>query len=71
MGFRDLGKFNIAFLAKQGWRLVTNLNSLLGRIYKARYYPHTSFWNVTLGTNPSYTWKSIFAARKVLEDGLG
>ncbi|KAK5834916.1 hypothetical protein PVK06_010596 [Gossypium arboreum] len=71
MGFRDLGKFNIALLVKQGWRLVTNPNSLLGRIYKAKHYPHTSFWNATLGTNPSYTWKSIFAARKVLEDGLG
>ncbi|KAA3460796.1 RNA-directed DNA polymerase reverse transcriptase family protein [Gossypium australe] len=48
MGFRDLSKFNIALLAKQGWRLVTNLDSLLGRIYKAKYYPHTLFWNATL-----------------------
>ncbi|KAA3456989.1 reverse transcriptase [Gossypium australe] len=71
MGFKDIGKFNIVLLAKQGWRLVTNLDSLLGRIYKAKYYPHTSFWNATLGNNSSYAWKSIYAARKVLEDGIG
>ncbi|KAA3460978.1 reverse transcriptase [Gossypium australe] len=71
MGFRDLGKFNIALLAKQGWRLVTNLDSLLGPIYKAKYYHHTLFWNATLGNNLSYAWKSIYAARKLLEDGIG
>ncbi|KAA3468760.1 reverse transcriptase [Gossypium australe] len=71
IGFRDLSKFNIALLAKQGWRLVTNRDSLLGRIYKSKYYPHTSFWNATLGNNLSYAWKSIYPARKVLEDGIG
>ncbi|MBA0752194.1 hypothetical protein Gogos_001054 [Gossypium gossypioides] len=32
---------------------------------------HTSFWNATLGNYPSYGWKSIYAAQKLLEDGTG
>ena len=40
MGFRNLQAFNLAMLAKQGWRLISNPNSLMAQIYKARYYPH-------------------------------
>ena len=41
MGFRDLRLFNKALLAKQGWKLIQHPNSLIGRIYKAKYYPHS------------------------------
>ncbi|KAL1100989.1 hypothetical protein V6Z11_D05G267000 [Gossypium hirsutum] len=71
LNFRDMGKFNIALLAKQGWRLVVNPESLLARIYKAKYYPRSTFWEARLGTNPSYNWKSIYAARGLLECKLG
>jgi hypothetical protein len=37
MGFRDLEIFNLAFLAKQGWWLVQQPNSLIARILKAKY----------------------------------
>ena len=40
MGFRNLQAFNLAMLAKQGWRLISNPNSLVAQIYRARYYPH-------------------------------
>ncbi|KAL8100447.1 hypothetical protein AgCh_032636 [Apium graveolens] len=36
MGFRDFRDFNIAMLGKQGWRLATNPNNLVTRVYKAR-----------------------------------
>lgn len=39
MGFRKLRSFNIALVGKQGWRLLINENSLVSRVYKARYYP--------------------------------
>lgn len=71
LNFRDMGKFNIALLAKQGWRLITKSDSLLARILKARYYPRSSFWEARLGTCPSYTWKSIYAARGLLEQRIG
>ena len=37
MGFRDLKAFNVALLAKQGWRLQTCTNSLFHRVFQAKY----------------------------------
>lgn len=54
LGFKDLRQFNIAMLAKQGWRLLNESNPLVTSIMKARYYPRSDFLNATLGENPSY-----------------
>ncbi|KAA3473892.1 reverse transcriptase-like protein [Gossypium australe] len=55
LGFRNMSQFNIAMLAKQGWRLINYPNSLLAR----------------LGNLPSLTWKSIWAAKGLLCSGMG
>ena len=54
LGFRNLQTFNLAMLAKQGWRLVMNLDSLVAQIYKAKYYQHGDVFKAKLGSNPSY-----------------
>lgn len=38
LGFRDLKAFNLALLAKQGWRLQNESNSLVHRVFKAHYF---------------------------------
>lgn len=43
MGFRQLKQFNLALLAKQDWRLQVMHDSLVYRLFKARYFPHTEF----------------------------
>ena len=43
MGFCDLKNFNLAMLAKQGWRLIQEKDSLLYKCFKARYFPRTNF----------------------------
>lgn len=70
LGFRDLKSFNLALLAKQCWRLVTNLDSLMGRILKARYFPNSSFMEASMESRPSATWRSILQARPFLQQGL-
>ncbi|KAH9778582.1 reverse transcriptase domain-containing protein [Citrus sinensis] len=56
--------------SKQCWKLITNPNSLVARILKARYYPRSSFVDATVGFNPSYTWRSIMAAKHVVVQEL-
>ncbi|KAA3460755.1 reverse transcriptase [Gossypium australe] len=70
LGFRSLAKFNVALLAKQGWRILMMPNSLVAKVLKAKYFPNTDFLNSRLGNNCSFTWKSIWAAKGVLSDGL-
>jgi hypothetical protein len=43
MGFRDIKKFNLAMLGKQGWHLMTNPTSLCARVLKGKYYPNEDF----------------------------
>ena len=69
MGFRNLQAFNLAMLAKQGWRLLSNPHSLVAGIYKAKYFPHDDVLNSQLGNNPSYAWRSIFNDLKVIKRG--
>jgi hypothetical protein len=61
LGFQDLTLFSKALLAKQGWRLMKNPDSLIARILKVKYYPNSSFLDSSLGSRPSCAWRSIFA----------
>ncbi|XP_019168926.1 PREDICTED: uncharacterized protein LOC109164834 [Ipomoea nil] len=69
LGFKHLNRFNLALLAKQGWRLLTNPTSLTARIFKSRYYPNEEFLDAKIGANPSYVWRSILAGKDILTTG--
>jgi hypothetical protein len=49
MGFRDFTLFNNALLAKQSWRLWHQLESLVARIMKEKYYPRCSILEAEIG----------------------
>ena len=38
LGFRNIWDFNLAMLEKEGWKLLTNPNSLVARLLKAKYF---------------------------------
>ncbi|XP_060964920.1 uncharacterized protein LOC133033866 [Cannabis sativa] len=44
-------------------------DSLVGRIYKARYFPNYSFLEAELGGNLSFIWRSFFESQKLIKDG--
>ena len=69
MGFRDLKTFNLALLAKQGWRIQQNPNTLVHKVFKAKYFAGSSFREAQLGCRPSYVWKSIMAAKDLVVKG--
>jgi len=54
MGFRDLKAFDLALLAKQGWRIQQNPSSLIHRVFKAKYFTSIPFKEAQLGSHPSY-----------------
>ncbi|XP_019179038.1 PREDICTED: uncharacterized protein LOC109174248 [Ipomoea nil] len=70
LGFKRLHEFNLALLAKQGWRLLIHPTSLVSRLLKAKYYPTSDFMGAHLGNNPSFIWRSIMAGQQVLRLGL-
>ena len=43
MGFRDLKAFNLALLAKQGWRIKQNPHSLVHKVFKAKHFRDSHF----------------------------
>ncbi|XP_074298496.1 uncharacterized protein LOC141629381 [Silene latifolia] len=66
LGFRDFRLFNKALLGKQGWRLMTEDTSLMARVLKGKYFADRDFLGAELGSNPSYTWRSIWEAKDVI-----
>ncbi|XP_019162200.1 PREDICTED: uncharacterized protein LOC109158758 [Ipomoea nil] len=66
MGFKDLKNFNLAMLGKQAWRLLTSPDTLVAKVYKARYYPNTTFVDAKVGGCPSHSWRSIMAAHDMV-----
>uniref|UniRef100_A0A2N9IPV8 Reverse transcriptase domain-containing protein n=1 Tax=Fagus sylvatica TaxID=28930 RepID=A0A2N9IPV8_FAGSY len=69
MGFRDLSMFNLALLAKQGWRLLQNPDTLLHRVLKAKYFPDCSFLDAQIPSHSSFTWRSLAQARHIIRLG--
>uniref|UniRef100_A0A5B7A5C8 Reverse transcriptase zinc-binding domain-containing protein n=1 Tax=Davidia involucrata TaxID=16924 RepID=A0A5B7A5C8_DAVIN len=69
VGFREMEAFNLALLAKQGWRLMHGANSLFYKVYKVKYFPYESFMEAKLGSCLSFTWRSTMTTRPVLEAG--
>ena len=69
MGFRDLHSFNLAMLAKQSWRLLTQPDSLCARVLKAKYFPNFSILKAGTKSGSSYTWQSIVAGLTTFKRG--
>ncbi|EEF39944.1 nucleic acid binding protein, putative [Ricinus communis] len=55
---------------RRAWRLVENPDLLVGKLYKARYYPNGDFLSSLLGTNPSYIWASLQQVRDLICKGV-
>ena len=69
MGFRDIYSFNLAMLAKQCWRIVTEPESLVARVLKAKYFPNGSILEATPKNGSSFTWQSICAGIHTFKRG--
>lgn len=68
LGFCDLECFR-ALLVKQGWRILSNPQSLLARLLKGKYFSSTTFLNAKQGSRASWVsrvfYREEFCLRKV------
>ncbi|XP_042983260.1 uncharacterized protein LOC122312663 [Carya illinoinensis] len=69
LGFRELESFNLALLAKQGWRILQYPDSLASQVLKRKYFPSAGFLDAKVGSRASFLWRSICAARNLVEKG--
>ncbi|KAL0289852.1 UNVERIFIED_CONTAM: putative mitochondrial protein [Sesamum angustifolium] len=56
-------------LAKQLWRIWCYSDKLLCRVLRARYFPNGDVLSASLGTHPSFMWRSIMAAQPLFPAG--
>ncbi|KAA3453681.1 reverse transcriptase [Gossypium australe] len=63
--------FNMALLAKQGWKIIMQPNCLFARVIKSKYFPKGEFMSARIGSYPPFTWRSIWGTRRLLKEGIG
>ena len=68
--FRMIHEFNLALSAKQLWRLVQFLNSLVATVLQGNYYRMSSPLQIGAVDDPSYVWTTIIAEKKLLLLGI-
>lgn len=56
-------------IGKLALRIVTKPENLVSRIYKARYYSKSGFFDTKLGSNPSFIWRGIMEAQDIVKKG--
>jgi hypothetical protein len=44
LGYRDFHVFNMSLIAKQAWKFLSEPEKLVSRIFKARYFPRSTFY---------------------------
>lgn len=69
LSLKDLKSFNLAMLAKQGWRILKNPESLLARVMKMKYFPSCDLLSAPVSNSSSFVWKSIYSGLITLRRG--
>lgn len=69
-GFCDLHAFNLALLAKQSWKLITEPHTLLTCILGAKYFSSTNILHASTKPGISYAWRSLLVGLQLLQLGI-
>ena len=56
-------------LAKQVWHFIHNKDTLVYKVFSAKYFPNGSVLDAPVHPKSSYAWKSILQAREVIHKG--
>ncbi|KAL5561645.1 hypothetical protein UlMin_031392 [Ulmus minor] len=69
LGFRKMDEFNRAILARWGWNIFTNANSLCLSVLRPRYIQYDRFLDILKKVGDLLFWKDILDIRNLLVDG--
>ncbi|KAI5312444.1 hypothetical protein L3X38_041617 [Prunus dulcis] len=70
VGVRMANHFNLAALAKLGWKCITDHSNWWVKVVSQKYLRYEMFFSIQKESNHSVAWKSILDARQVLCKGL-
>ena len=70
LGIRNLHLVNKSLIMNAAYNIVTNKNTLLSAVIKAKYYPNSSFWTIPNSTTKSAFWSSVLQVRKDLSSNV-
>ncbi|XP_009107743.1 uncharacterized protein LOC103833410 [Brassica rapa] len=71
LGLRDIQDFNVAMLAKNAWRILTNPECLLARLLIGKYCHSSSFLSAPCPSSASHEWRGVVAGCQLLQLQLG
>ncbi|CAN0912292.1 Uncharacterized mitochondrial protein AtMg00310 [Linum grandiflorum] len=56
-------------LGKQAWRFLSEPDSLVARLYKAKYFPTRDLLLADLGPKPNFAWRSLWSSLDLIRKG--
>lgn len=68
LGFHSLHGYN--FSMKHVWSFINKLDTLVARVFRARYYPDNHVDTTTRNGGSNFIWSGIWAAKEVLKKGF-
>lgn len=69
-GVRNLKRWSLAFMAKLGWKILTQLDKLRIQNFKTRYLKYSNFLDCNPTISSSPLWKDILKGRDIIKKGL-
>ncbi|KAL9686721.1 hypothetical protein QQ045_031114 [Rhodiola kirilowii] len=69
LGFYNFHFLNMAFLAKQCWRIMKEHNPLLSKLIKSKYYPNCHMLDAPISAQPSHVWRAFHRSLAILRHG--
>ncbi|XP_019166674.1 PREDICTED: uncharacterized protein LOC109162425 [Ipomoea nil] len=70
LGLRSLNSVNSAFMAKLGWRILTERDSLWAQVFRTKYGLGDGRWRADVPRIASNAWRGICSASGILDRGL-
>ncbi|KAK6135653.1 hypothetical protein DH2020_030618 [Rehmannia glutinosa] len=69
LGFKDIHDFNLALIAKQIWRVLTEPTLLMSKVIKGKYFPVGDFFSSQPHSYDSWMWRCWLKAKEVIRLG--